>query len=122
MENKDLTIENEYKAEVEKLRLFSVKFNAFVNDAVKNYPCDKTRKLVFISDLITEILSSDNVDFKNVNKIEAIYKFIENEELNAQTRPSLYGEGENGFNMEDVLNPKGDLDLMSLCRELGVTE
>lgn len=122
MENKDLTIENEYKLEVEKLRLFSVKFNAFVNNAVKNYPCDNTRKLVYLSDLISEILSSDSVDFKDAKKIEEIYKIIENEDLTTQKRPSLYGEGENGFNMEDVLNPKGELDLMSLCKELGVTE
>ena len=119
---KDLTIENEYKLEVEKLKLFSVKFNAFVNDAVKNYPCDKTRKLVYLSDVITEILSSDNVDFKDKTKIEAVYKLIEREDLSENKRPSLFGESENGFNMEDVLNPKGELDLLSLCKELGVNE
>ena len=121
-ETKDLKIENEYKLEVEKLKLFSVKFNAFVNDAVKNYPCDKTRKLVYLSDVISEILSSNEVDFKDKTKIEAVYKLIEKEDLSTDKRPSLFGESENGFNMEDVLNPKGELDLLSLCKELGVNE
>ena len=34
----------------------------------------------------------------------------------------LYGTSESGFNMDDVLNPKEDLDLMAICKELGVTE
>ena len=121
-EIEELTLENEYKLEVEKLRLFSVKFNAFVSNAVKAYPCDKTRKLVLLQDLITEILTTSDVHFTDKTKIESIYKLIENEDLTDKKRPSLYGESENGFNMEDVLNPKGELDLMSLCKELGVTD
>ena len=32
------------------------------------------------------------------------------------------GEEETGFNLDDVLNPKGKLDLEKLCRSLGLME
>ena len=69
-----------------------------------------------------KLLSEDAYLFMKTHLDEVTDKIIENEDLTTQKRPSLYGEGENGFNMEDVLNPKGELDLMSLCKELGVTE
>ena len=31
-------------------------------------------------------------------------------------------EEENGFNLDDVLNPKGELDLAKLCRGLGLMD
>ncbi len=32
------------------------------------------------------------------------------------------GEGEEGFSMDEILNPKEDLDLESLCKEMGLME
>ena len=32
------------------------------------------------------------------------------------------GEEETGFNLDDVLNPKGELDLEKLCRNLGLMD
>ena len=73
--------------------------------------------------LITEILSSsDNPDYSMVEKIEEIYKIIDDgKEIKFDKKRSLFDESESGFNMEDVLNP-GKLDLMSLCKELGATD
>ena len=110
----------QYKAEIEVLKSFIEKWGAFVNETVKSYPSDKTRKLVAVSDMIKEILQNDDAaNVSNKQKIEEIYKLTDG--FSVQTR-SLYGTSENGFNMEDVLNPKGNLDLLELCKELGVTE
>ncbi|MBO5851183.1 MAG: hypothetical protein J6R29_02490 [Clostridia bacterium] len=110
----------QYKTEVDVLKLFIEKWNIFVNETVKSYPSDKTRKLVAVADMIKEILLSDDVSsLSNKQKIEEIYKLTEG--VVAQNR-SLYGVSDNGFDMEEVLNPKGNLDLMELCKELGVTE
>ncbi|MBR5439921.1 MAG: hypothetical protein IKV61_06905 [Clostridia bacterium] len=110
----------QYNTEVDVLKLFIERWNSFVNKTVKSYPSDKTRKLVAVSDMIKEILQNDDAaNVSSKQKIQEIYKLTEG--FKVQSR-SLYGESENGFNMEDVLNPKGNLDLMELCKELGVTE
>lgn len=111
----------QYKVEVEKLKLFNARWNAFINKTVKEYPSNQTRKLVAVSELVTEILMRDDTVFPSDKKIEEIYKIIE-KELPYENKPSLFGKSESGFDMEEVLNPKGELDLMSLCKELGVTD
>ena len=118
------SVEESYKAEVQKLKLFSSRWSVFVNQTVKKYPSDATRKLVAVSEMITEILLKDDLpDYTDKQKIEDVYKIIEKEGDFAPVKnASLFGESDNGFNMEEVLNPKGELDLMSLCKELGVTE
>ena len=54
-ENKNVVdnVENAYQLELKKIALISNRFNAFMDDVVKNYPTDKTRKLHLISTLIT---------------------------------------------------------------------
>ena len=110
----------QYKIEIDVLKLFIERWNAFVNDTVKSYPSDKTRKLVAVADMIKEILQNENAThIDNKQKIDEVFKLTES--FVKESR-SLYGVSESGFNMDDVLNPKGDLDLMELCKELGVTE
>lgn len=110
----------QYKAEVENLKLFIDRWNSFVEETVKSYPSDKTRKLLYVSDMIKEILQSeDTSEFSNKEKLDAIFKLTKQASTPTKT---LYGVSDNGFNMEDVLNPKGELDLMALCKELGVTK
>ncbi len=110
----------QYKAEIENLKSFIDRWNAFIEETVKSYPSDKTRKLLYISDMIKEILQSeDTAEFSSKEKIDAIYQLTK--QTTVQNK-SLYGVSDNGFNMEDVLNPKGELDLMALCKELGVTK
>ncbi len=114
----------EYKIEVERLKLFNARWNAFVNKTVQTYPSDQTRKLVVVSDMITEILMRDEEEYYTAkDKIEDVYKLIDKEgDLTSLQRPSLFGKSDNGFDMEEVLNPKGELDLKTLLEELGVTK
>lgn len=112
------------KAEIERLKLFNARWNVYVNKIVKEYPSDKTRKLVAVSEMITEILMKEETfEYTPLSKIEDIYKIIgDGVEDKFDRTKTLFGESENGFNMEDVLNPKEELDLLSLCRELGATD
>ena len=57
------TAKEQYKIEIDRLKLFNARFNAFVNKTVQNYPSDQTRKLVVVSEMITEILMRDEEDF-----------------------------------------------------------
>ena len=120
------TAKEQYKIEIERLKLFNARWNAFVNSTVKEYPCDKTRKLVAVSQMITEILMRDEEPFyTSKEKIEEIYTLIDDKgfmQSESSERPSLFGKSDNGFDMEEVLNPKGELDLKTLLKELGVTE
>lgn len=122
---KDITdhAKEQYKAEVEKLKLFNARWNNYVNQIVREYPSDKTRKLAYVSELITEILMREETpSYSAVDKIEDIYKIVDdNKEVKFDKTQTLYGKTESGFSMEDVLNP-GKLDLMSLCKELGATD
>ena len=120
------TAKEQYKIEVERLKLFNARWNAFINSTVKKYPSEQTRKLVVVSQMITEILMRDEEPFYTCkDKIEDVYKIIDNGDFNMPSKiekPSLYGKSESGFDMEEVLNPKGELDLKTLLKELGVTE
>ncbi|MBE5744145.1 MAG: hypothetical protein E7358_05475 [Clostridiales bacterium] len=112
------------KAEIERLKLFNARWNSYVNKIVKEYPSDETRKLVALSQMITEIIMrEESFEYTPLDKIEDIYKIIgDGSDEKFDMTKTLFGESENGFNMEDVLNPKEELDLMSLCRELGATD
>lgn len=110
----------QYKVEVDRLNLFTNRFNNFVKEVVSAYPSDKTRKLALVAETLKEILTKEETEaYTSKEKIEEAYKIID--EMTFAPK-GLYGEGENGFNMDDVLNPKGELDLMAICKELGVTE
>ncbi len=108
----------QYETEVNKLKLFIERFNAYVSDVVDNYPSDMTRKTAAVGQMIKEILNrEESLEFTSKEKINEVYTLLKDFK---PKKKSLYGESENGFNMDDVLNPKEDLDLDSLLKELGV--
>lgn len=114
--------ENKYNAEISLLKMFIERFSKYVGEVLKSNPNDKTRKTDATVRVINDILNeTETRNFTSVDKIKEIYKII------GQTSPdtekqSLYGEGVNGFRLDDVLNPKEELDLKNLLTELGVTE
>lgn len=110
----------QYKVEIDRLNMFTTRFNTFVKEVVNAYPSDKTRKLVAVAETLKEILSKDETEvYTSKDKVFEAYKIIDGMSF----KPAgLYGTSESGFNMDDVLNPKEDLDLMAICKELGVTE
>lgn len=115
-------LENKYNAEISLLKMFIEKFSKYVGEVLKNNPNDKTRKTDATVRIINDILNeTETRNFTNVDKIKEIYKII-NQNPNETGKQSLYGEGVNGFRLDDVLNPKEELDLKNLLTELGVTE
>ncbi|MBR2376288.1 MAG: hypothetical protein IKA85_00725 [Clostridia bacterium] len=108
----------QYDTEISKLKLFIEKFNEYTEDIVKEYPSDKTRKTVVVGQMIKDILNrEETLEYTSKEKIAEIYKIVLD---NKPQRKGLYGIGENGFDMDEVLNPKEELDLDSLLKELGV--
>ncbi len=112
--------QEQYKVEIDRLNMFTSRFNTFVNEIVNAYPSDKTRKLSAVAEMLKEILTKNETEsYTSKDKILEAYKVIDGMTFKPK---GLYGESENGFNMDDVLNPKGELDLMAICKELGVTD
>jgi hypothetical protein len=113
-------VEEKYKAEVSLLKMFIGRFNKYVGQVVKENPCDKTRKVDATIRIIKDILDEkETPKYTSIDKIREIYKLIDNGD---DKQASLYGEGVNGFKLDDVLNPKGKLDLKDILSELGVTD
>ncbi len=108
----------QYETEVSKLKIFIEKFNSYMGDVVSTYPSDLTRKTVVVGQMIKDILNrEESLEYTSKEKISDVYKLIKDHK---PKKKSLYGEGENGFNLDDVLNPKEELDLDTLLKELGV--
>ncbi len=111
--------EEKYKAEVNMLKLFVSKFTKYTSQIVRENPCDKTRKIDATMRIINDILSERETPlYTSVDKVKEMYSLINVEEV----KESFYGEGVNGFRIDDVLNPKEKLDLKELLTELGVTK
>ncbi len=114
--------ENQYKTELSLLKMFIEKFSKYVGEVLKNNPNDKTRKTDATVRIINDILNeTESKSFNSVDKIKEIYKII-SDNCDEKEKQSLYGEGVNGFRLDDVLNPKEELDLKSLLSEIGVTD
>ncbi len=114
--------ENKYNAEISLLKMFIQRFSKYVGEVLKSNPNDKTRKTDATVRIVSDILNeTETRNFTNVDKIKEIYKII-SQSSGETEKQSLYGEGVNGFRLDDVLNPKEELDLKNLLTELGVTE
>lgn len=114
--------ENNYNTEISLLKMFIERFSKYVGEVLKANPNDKTRKTDATIRIVNDILNErETKNYTSVDKIKEIYKIIGESSGEKQTK-SLYGEGVNGFRLDDVLNPKEELDLKNLLTELGVTE
>ena len=109
-----------YDVELKRIALIRERLTSFMKNAVNKYPSNETRKLNMVADLITEIIEkNDTPNYTSKNKVEDVYKLIEEfSPLSVSNNKQV----ENTFNLDEVLNPKDELDLMSLCKELGVTD
>lgn len=79
---------------------------------------NERKELLLLSEkcrLLSEKLSAEYPDKEDV---AAFAEFVQS----LRERLGESGEGESGFNMDDVLAPKEPLDLGKLCRDLGLME
>lgn len=122
LELKELS-EKEYALEIERLKKFSEKWDAYFKKVKEKYPTssavkkavgiksklDKSIKLSTPKEVIDEM--ENLIDGKSKTKFQPKNKI----------RDYIAATENDGFNMEEVLNP-GDLQLEDLCKELGLLE
>ena len=118
------TAKLKYDLEIERLKNFIKKWNAYFDYLAEKYPyysvTEQTKKIVGeIHNILGEEISSQD-------KIERLDKLLGEEvaitKFNPKKKIEKYiEESESGLNMEEILNP-GQLDLGDLCKELGLMD
>ncbi len=116
--------ELQYKFEVEKIKKFSACWNGYFNELKEKYPMyAPVKKALEFKGKIDKASNTANPKAV-VAKLEAsIPKEISNEDFNPKRkiRDYIAATGDNGFNLDEVLNP-GELQLEDICKELGLLD
>lgn len=110
----------QYAMELKRLKLFSDKWQAFYDDST-------VMKKQELANLLTDLLrNSDQAEFilESKAKTDEAFRIIEESKPFEPEKiiKDYFDAEENGFNLDDAVNPKGELDLEDLCKELGVFE
>ena len=114
--------EAEYFLELERLKKFSKQWDEYFNRLKEKYPLyERTRKAIELKETVdnSEGLSPEEV-IKNLDKMldDTPEEFFDPK---GKIRDYIAATGDNGFNLDDVLNP-GKLELEDLCKELGLID
>lgn len=110
------TAMQEYALELKRVKLFAQKWQGV-------YSGGSALEKQELSNLLIDILRDDkSVDFvlKAKEKADQVYEFLGGDFQPEQLIKEALNEEENGFNIDDAINPKGELNLEDLCKELGV--
>ena len=106
------------ETELKTLRLFSEKWKKLAEQMIGVFPDKEAEKYIEFADDLAALLGKEEGYFlapeaeereENFDPKAIIGRYMEDEE-------------ETGFNLDDVLNPKGELDLAKLCRGLGLMD
>lgn len=110
----------EYSLEIERLKKFAEKWNEYFKALKDKYPLYPT--IQNASDACDVVLSfDDEIDAKQaMAELDNIITKSESVE-DSKARDYLVATSDNGFSLEEVLNP-GELKLEELCKELGLIE
>ena len=117
-----------YSLVVGKLKNFSSRWEKYFGYIVEKYPFyPEVVKASATIKGIKEILDDEDEE-KTVKKADEILsraegKTVKRNVFDPKSKIEAYiaAEGDNGFNLDEVLNP-GELKLEDLCKELGLTE
>lgn len=111
-----MSAETEWKT----LQLFADKWKKLAAQMADVIPKDDAEKYTKFADDLAALLGKERGKFRTEDEAApgeepfdpkaVIGKYIESEDENT------------GFNLDDVLNPKGELDLEKLCRDLGLMD
>lgn len=113
----------QYYYEMQRLKQFVEKWDAYFNDLQEKYPLySSVKQAVDIKDKV--IKSREKEARKTILEIDEILS-KQKERFNPKKKIDEYiaatTASANGFNLDDVLNP-GELQLEDLCKELGLIE
>ncbi len=112
----------EYVLELQRLKDFIKKWDKYFITLKEKYPCDSTKKALDIKKQVEEVSKEDDAK-ECIEKLDEMIS-EQNRAFNPKTKIKEYisaTTSENGFNINDVLNP-GKLELEDLCKELGLIE
>lgn len=101
-----------YELEINRLRLFVTRWISSLPEPKELTPESRKRRAlaVALSEILKDNPCTDDIE-QGVELLEKLSNAI-----------SGGGNGDSGFNLEEVLNPGSDLDLATLCKELGVMD
>lgn len=116
-------IELQYELEVKRLRNFVDKWNGYFKELKEKYPLyPVAKKAITIKDKFVS-LSSKKTKAKEI--VEELDKTLDGGKKQfdpkSKIRDYIATTSDNGFNMNEVLNP-GALKLEDICKELGLIE
>ena len=107
------------ETELNTLRLFADKWKRLAAQMAGAIPASEAKKYAEFAENLSALLGKERgrfgVEDGNVASLE---KF----DPKAVIEKYVEGEEETGFNLDDVINPKGELDLEKLCRNLGLMD
>ena len=119
----------EFDTEVDRLRLFKGRWDNFVKGITEKFSNDerliKLNALILTLDgIFADNVSENGCDISSEEKIAQAKKLLsENKDLGKSKISKIrLGDDKNGFDLDEVLNPKEIPDLYKLCKEMGLTE
>lgn len=116
--------ENRYLLELSELNAFCERFKNYFSYLIEKYPhYGKVKESKTDFDKIKKIIDGNATVKEKIKSADKVVKKRNAAPFNPQDKINEYiaGTGENGFNLDEVLNP-GELHLEELCKELGLTE
>lgn len=107
------------ETELKTLKLFSEKWKKLAEEMLGVFPQGEAEKYMAFADELAALLGKEEGHFLPWEEKQA-----QKEEFDPKAIIGRYmeDEEETGFNLDDVLNPKGELDLAKLCRGLGLMD
>ena len=111
-----------FNLEADRLRLFKLGWDK----KFARLSAEEKEKLSALNDLavkIDEVIGGkfDYATYDFRAKTQTLRRLVDDNGSLLKDAP-LFGEGEDKFSIDDILNPKGELDLADLCREMGLME
>lgn len=117
------------EAELKTLKLFAEKWRKLAEQMIGVFPDAETEKYIGFAEDLSALLGKEEGYFSSAapaaENADNGGAASAEEDFDPKAIIGRYMESEeeeNGFNLDDVLNPKGELDLAKLCRGLGLMD
>ena len=110
------------ETELRTLRLFADKWKKLAAQMAEVFPKGEAEKYTGFADDLAALLGKERFALPEEEETPPAPAAEGKFDPKAVIEKYVEGEEETGFNLDDVLNPKGKLDLEKLCRSLGLME
>lgn len=111
-----------YEIEVEYLKKFNSKWRKYFKYLSETYPLYKAKEEAEkVTKTLEKVLGKKVTDKEKIEELDLAVSVVADYNGFKENRPMAVGISDNGFNIDEVLNP-GELDLEELCKEMGMME